>query len=238
MASRLSGAILAAGHGARLRHAVGGLPKPLVMLGAETLLERQANAMVGVGARPVLGIINSETARLLKARALSMPKELELCVRDTPNSMESLFELGERLPDGPVLAVTVDAVMDFSEWRRFVRLALALTDRASTPPFDGALGVVRWRGDRKPLFAEVASDASITHLGDEQTRTVTAGVYLLPNRVFDFVQPARAADLGALRQFLAMLITKGMRFGAIELEDVIDVDNETDLNAARTMFVR
>jgi NDP-sugar pyrophosphorylase family protein len=238
MASRLSGAILAAGHGARLRDAVDGLPKPLVKLGAETLLARQANAMVAMGARPVLGIINSETAQLIDARALSMPKELELCVRDTPNSMESLFALGERLPDGQVLAVTVDAVMDFNEFRRFVRLALELTDPASTPSFDGALGLVRWRGDRKPLFAEVALDATITHLGGEQTSTVTAGVYLLPSRVFDFVQTARAAGLSALRQFLAMLITKGMRFGAIELNDVIDVDDETDLSAARAMLAR
>jgi hypothetical protein len=46
-------------------------------------------------------------------RAVALPKELELCVRDTPNSMESLFTLGERLPDGHVLAVTVDAVMGF-----------------------------------------------------------------------------------------------------------------------------
>jgi NDP-sugar pyrophosphorylase family protein len=238
MASRLSGAILAAGHGARLRAAVDGLPKPLVKLGAETLLKRQANAMVGVGARPVLGIINSETARLIQARALSMPKGLELCVRDTPNSMESLFALGERLTEGQVLAVTVDAVMNFDEFRRFVGLARELTDPASTPSFDGALGVVRWRGDRKPLFADVAPDATITRLGDEQTRLVTAGVYLLPSRVFDHVQTARAAGLGALRQFLAMLITRGMRFGAIELNDVIDVDDEADLNAARTMFVR
>jgi NDP-sugar pyrophosphorylase family protein len=238
MVSRLSGAILAAGHGARLRDAVGGLPKPLVKLGAETLLERQANAMVGIGARPVLGIINSETARLIEARALRLPQELELCVRDTPNSMESLFALGERLRDGQVLAVTVDAVMDFKELGRFVKLARELTDPISKPSFDGALGVVRWRGDRKPLFAEVAPDGTITHLGDEQTDTVTAGAYLLPSRVFDFVQPARAAGLGALRQFLAMLITEGMRFGAIELNDVIDVDDETDLNAARTMFVR
>jgi NDP-sugar pyrophosphorylase family protein len=239
MASRLSGAILAAGRGARLRDAVDGLPKPLVKLGAETLLARQANAMVGMGARPVLGIINSETAQLIEAQALSMPKELELCVRDTPNSMESLFALGERLPDGQVLATTVDAVMDFNEFRRFVRLALELTDPASTPSsFDGALGVVRWRGDRKPLFATVAPDGTITHLGEEQTGTVTAGVYLLPSRVFDYVQTARTAGLGALRQFLAMLITKGLRFGAIEVKDVIDVDDGSDLDAARAMLAR
>jgi hypothetical protein len=68
--------------------------------------------------------------------------------------------------------------------------------------------------------------------------TVTAGVYLLPSRVFDFAQAARAAGLGALRQFLAMLIMDGMRFGAIELEGVIDVDEEADLDAARAMRAR
>jgi choline kinase len=51
MVSLLRGAILAAGRGERLRSAVDGVPKPLVMLGEETLLARQANAMVAMGAR-------------------------------------------------------------------------------------------------------------------------------------------------------------------------------------------
>ena len=182
--------------------------------------------------RAVLEIINSETARLIETRATALPKELELCVRDTPNSMESLFALGERLPEGHVLAATVDALMEFNEFRRFTTMALRFIDLPSTPSFDGALGVVRWRRDRKLLFAEVALDATITHLGDNQTSIFTAGVYLLPSRVFDFAQTARVAGLGALRQFLAMLVRDGMRFGAIELNDVIDVDDETDLDAA------
>ena len=137
-----------------------------------------------------------------------------------------------------MLAATVDALMDFNELRRFTTMALRLIDLPSTPSFDGALGVVRRRSDRKPLFPEVALDATITRLGEKQTSMVTAGVYLLPSRVFDYAQTARAAGLGALRQFLAMLIKRGMRFGAVELNDVIDVDDESDLNAARAMLAR
>ena len=44
---------------------------------------------------------------------------------------------------------------------------------------------------------------------------------------------ARRAGLDALRRFLAMLIERGMRLGAIEIEGSIDVDEAADLDAAR-----
>src|SRR5271170_3700980 len=60
--SGLSGAILAAGRGERLRDASGGIPKPLVELGGEALLVRQSRALAALGVSPVHAIINSETA--------------------------------------------------------------------------------------------------------------------------------------------------------------------------------
>ena len=62
---------------------------------------------------------------------------------------------------------------------------------------------------------------------------VTAGVYLLPASIFAFAESARRAQLSALRRFLSMLIDNGMRLGAVELADVIDVDEAADLAAAR-----
>jgi hypothetical protein len=62
---------------------------------------------------------------------------------------------------------------------------------------------------------------------------VTAGVYLLTTSIFAFADNARRAQLPALRQFLAMLIDNGTRLGAVELADVIDVDEAADLAAAR-----
>jgi NDP-sugar pyrophosphorylase family protein len=231
----LSGAIIAAGRGERLRAASGGLPKPLVEVGGEALLVRHSRALAALGARPVHAIINSETAGVIRDRGLVMPPDLEICVRDTANSMESLLALGEHLAPGRFLMTTVDAVLAPAELARFLRRALEMTDRAGAEALDGALGVVTWRGDRHPLFAEVASDGVITRLGGHEAPRVTAGVYLFPTRIFAFGDMARSAGLDALRRYLALLISEGMRFAAIELTGVIDVDEGGDLDAARVL---
>jgi hypothetical protein len=122
------------------------------------------------------------------------------------------------------------------EFRRFVSTGLAMVHNRDGQAFDGVLGVVKWRGDRKPLFAKLSSRGEIVTLGEEETPTVTAGVYLLPSRIFDFAGHARTANLNALRRFLAMLIDKRMRLGAIELAEAIDVDEAADLAAARAVL--
>jgi choline kinase len=231
----LSGAIIAAGRGERLRAASGGIPKPLVELGGEPLLVRQAGAIATLGARPVHAIVNSETARMIRDRDLMMPPEVQLCVRDTANSMESLLTLGEHIAPGRFLMTTVDAVVPPTELERFAVRALDLTNPAEQNALDGALAVVRWRGDRHPLFAEVALDGTIYALGDREAQQVTAGVYLFSTQVFSFGDKARAAGLDAMRRYLALLIGEGMRFAAIELSGVIDVDEAVDLDAARAL---
>ncbi len=232
MVGALPGTIIAAGRGERLRKGGENLPKPMVKLGGEPLLLRQARAMLRAGAASVAAVVNSETGVLIAAGSPEMPVELSLIVRDTANSMESLFALGENLAFPRFLLATVDAVIPDPEFARFVRLGLEMTGADRGPRFDGILGVVRWRGDRRPLFAEVTA-GTVTALGDGPAPTVTAGVYLLPTRIFGFADAARRAGLGALREFLGMLIEKGVRFGAVELSGVIDVDELADLEAAR-----
>jgi choline kinase len=244
----LSGAIIAAGRGERLRNAVHGVPKPLVEIDGETLLVRQARAIASVGASPVHVVVNSETAGMLHDRGIArdgeheqargsehdrssthnrgfaLPPEVKLYVRDTPNSMESLLMLGEHIAPGRFLMTTVDAILSRSELARFAKHAIELT----------ALGVVRWRGDKRPLFAKVA-DGVILALGDGEAPQVTAGLYLFSTRIFELAEEARAAGLDAMRQYLALLIRRGMRFAAIDLNDVIDVDEAADLDAARAL---
>jgi choline kinase len=236
MVDHLAGAILAAGTGERLRHAVSGLPKPLVDVGGRTLLGHQAGAMVELGARPVLTVISSETARLIHERKVELPSELEIVVRDTPNSMETLFAIGEKIREGRFILATVDAVVSRREFERFVAKASELTSPDAPDPLDGALAVVKWRGDRRPLFAETATDGFISGLGARQTSVVTAGIYLFSAAIFRFVEQARNAGLGAMREFLAMLVRNGMRFAAVEITEAIDVDESSDLDAARAML--
>jgi NDP-sugar pyrophosphorylase family protein len=231
----LSGAIIAAGRGERLRAASGGVPKPLVELGGEPLLVRQARAIARFGAYPVHAIVNSETGRMIRERDLTMPPEVRLHVRDTANSMESLLTLGEHIAPGRFLMTTVDAVVPPAELERFAVRALDLTDPVNLDARDGVLGVVKWRGDRQPLFAEVAPDGTICALGDHESRQVTAGVYLFSTRIFSFGDKARTVGLDAMRRYLALLISEGIRFAAVELSDVIDVDEAVDLDAARAL---
>ena len=80
MVTDLSGAIIAAGRGERLRAASGGIPKPLVELGGEALLVRQARALAALGARPVHAIVNSETAAMIRDRgSRCRPKSNSAC---------------------------------------------------------------------------------------------------------------------------------------------------------------
>ena len=239
MVSKLQGAIIAAGRGERLRTSTrADLPKPLVELGGETMLARQAGAMMVAGANSVMAVVNSETARLAEEMKLTMPRGLRLVVRDTANSMETMLSLGELLEPGWFLAATVDAVIPQIELTRFVNESAKKIALYGDKDLGGVLAVTRWQNEPRALFADVTKDNLISRLGGVQTRTVTAGIYFLSTRVFDFADEARRTGLDALRRFLAMLIEKRIRLGAIEIDGAIDVDEAPDLDAARRALRR
>jgi choline kinase len=237
MLGRLSGAILAAGHGQRLRQASGGLPKPLIDLGGQPLLLRQISLLIKTGISPIHVIVNSETHRLIREHNMRWPDAVDVLIGDTANSMESLLRLGERIAPGFFAMMTVDAIMRASDLQIFVANA---TKSIGNPQLglDGALGVVKWRGDDNPLFAQIASDGQITAFRRAQAPMVTAGVYVLSTTVFSYALEARMRGLDAMRRFLAMLLDKGLRFAAIEVARAIDIDDAADLTAAQEMIAR
>jgi choline kinase len=231
----IEGAILAAGRGERLRTRHSDLPKPLVALDGETLLARQFRLMTEAGAAAVTAVVNSETASRIERDRIALPAGLRLFVRDTANSMETLFELGHHLAAEHFLAATVDAVVGPGEMARFLRRAIELTSGAA-PSADGVLAVVRWRGDERPLFVEIDATGMIGKIGGEHGQFVTAGIYFLPKSIFAFATRARAAGFSALRQFLAGLVNWKVRLHAVELSEAVDVDVPHDLETARAMI--
>ena len=234
MVKELQGAIIAAGRGERLRASTrDDIPKPLVMLGGEPMLARQARAILAAGASSVVAVINSETARIAEEMSLELPASMRLVVRDTANSMETMLALGEVLAPGWFIASTVDAVIPQTELVRFVNESRRKIEECGDKSLAGVLGITKWRGEAKPLFTDVSSNGLILALGNRQTSLVTAGLYFLSTRVFDFAADARRAGLDALRRFLALIIERGMRLYGIEIEGSIDVDEASDLDAAR-----
>jgi NDP-sugar pyrophosphorylase family protein len=234
MVTKLQGAIVAAGRGDRLRISTrDDIPKPLVMLGGATMLSRQARALLDAGADSVVAIVNSETARIAGEMSLEFPPSVRLVIRDTANSMETMLALAEVLEPGWFIASTVDAVIPQAELARFVNESRRKIEDCDDKTMAGVLAVARWRGEAKPLFADVTDNGLIHGLGNRQTSSVTAGLYFLSTRVFDFAADARRAGLDALRRFLALIVERGMRLDAIEIEGSIDVDEASDLDAAR-----
>jgi NDP-sugar pyrophosphorylase family protein len=199
------------------------------------MLLRQARALIEAGASSVVAVINSETARVARENemALEMPASIRLVVRDTANSMETMLALGDVVEPGWFIAATVDAVIPQAELARFVNESRRKIEDCSEKKFAGVLAVTRWRGEARPLFADVTENGLILRLGNGETSMVTAGLYFLSTRVFDYAADARRAGLDALRRFLALIIERGMQLDAIEIEGSIDVDEASDLDAAR-----
>jgi NDP-sugar pyrophosphorylase family protein len=233
MVTKLQGAIIAAGRGERLRKASDDLPKPLVELGGEVMLARQARALVAAGASSVIAVINSETARIAGEMKIEMPAKLKIVVRDTPNSMETMLALGEYLEPGWFLAATVDAVVAPAELARFVAESLRMISLRGDQNITGVLAVTRWRGDKKPLFAELTDDGLIARLGGAETSMVTGGIYMMHSGIFALADSARSLGLDALRRFLDLMLERGLKLGAVEIGGAIDVDEASDLDAAR-----
>jgi hypothetical protein len=174
----------------------------------------------------------------MRELSIKLPDEVELCVADTANSMESLLTLGERITDARFLLTTVDTIMPDDQWRGFAEAAARMTildDEA--PGADGALGIVRWRGDARPLFVELDQARSrITGLGDKPGEFVTAGVYAFRTSIFAHTTAARDLRLGALRRFLGFLLERGPGLAGIELRRVVDLDEPADLKAVHAII--
>ena len=200
--------IIAAGLGERL--AKGGIttPKPLVPIAGHPLISRIINTAVKLNASSIACIVNAENpavARYLEESSWPLP--LELIVRTTPNSMESLFSLAPLLSDEPFILFTVDVVAGYRTMQSFLDRARAFGDG------EGALALTDFIDDEKPLWVSMDAGNRIVAMGDaaKGSRYVTAGFYYFSPEIFNMVDAARAKHLSALRQFLGFLSTAAIR---------------------------
>ena len=94
-------AIIAAGLGSRLQSEGVSLPKPLVKLNGEAMIDRLIRIFVANHAESVSVIVNEEMKEVQEhLKALSLPVPLHLVIKSTPSSMHSFFELSPSLEGG------------------------------------------------------------------------------------------------------------------------------------------
>jgi len=226
----MKAAIIAAGIGERMARGGIDVPKPLVSLDGEPLIERAIRTAAGVGASSVACIVNEihpEVSQFLRSQTWPVP--LELVVKTTPSSMESLFQLSHLLSDEPFLMLTVDAVFASGILEKFLSEAQAINNAR------GVLALTRFVDDEKPLWASVNSRYKISALGDTAAPTpyVTAGFYYFDPEIFSIIETARRNELQALRQFLGLLLKKGYPLYGVPVSKTIDVDCPEDLRKAK-----
>ncbi len=225
----MKAAIIAAGHGERLQQGGVFTPKPLIPIGNETLIGRVIRAAGHVKATSVGCVVNGlkpEVADYL--RSSSWPIPVELVVKTTSGSMESLFALAPLLWDEPFLLFTVDTVFEFRALERFLA-------EARETQGHGALAVTSFVDDEKPLWAKLDNDRKITALGEnaQPSPYVTAGFYYFSPDIFSMTDAARARRMSALRQFLGLLLEGGFVLSGIPVQKTVDVDHAEDIEKAR-----
>jgi NDP-sugar pyrophosphorylase family protein len=156
------------------------------------------------------------------------PVPVELVVKTTPSSMESLFCLAPLLSDEPFMLFTVDVVCAQQVVKDFFRKVLTLSDSK------GALALTGFVDDEKPLWAAVDNFDRIVALGEAArgSQFVTAGFYYFTPDIFAEIVPARRRKLSALRQFLGLLIDEGYPIHGLAVPKTIDVDYPEDIEKA------
>jgi NDP-sugar pyrophosphorylase family protein len=221
----VSGAVIAAGEGSRLKEL--GLAKPMVEVGGVPLIGHVLGNFEAAGIVSAAVIFNeaeNHCAAWVRGRFGRLVSTI--VVKSTRSSLESFREVLAAAPPGRLLVSTVDAFCPRAEFLRFVRRAEAL------PATTTVLAVTGFVHDEKPLWVTTTRSGRVTVVGGASGDAVTAGIYVFPEKVRALgIPPA----LGRLREFLGWLAESGEPIEAVDIPKVVDVDRAEDLAEAEEL---
>lgn len=225
--STIRGGIIAAGEGRRLRQAGWRMPKPLVPVGGTPLIERVIRNFLAAGISSLVIIVNERDRECEQWIASRFPSlDLHVIVKTTDSSLESFLEVAGHLGSGRSLISTVDAWCPQETFLVFVNTALELPGEAIL------LAVTPFVDDERPLWVRMNASGRITHIGGASGDVVTAGMYLVPERVRHMSPPP---DVKSLRAFLGWLLDRGEPMYGVILPVVVDVDRAEDVALAESL---
>ena len=225
MTTITAGGVIAAGKGSRLKGL--GVPKPMVEVAGVPLIDHVLDNLRAAGVVSAAVIFNSSEegcAAYVKERYGTLVSKV--IVKNTRSSLQSLREILGAAPKGRLLVSTVDAFCPREDFLRFARAA------AKTPSDTTILAVTGFVEDEKPLWVTTTRKGRVTVVGGDSGDAVTAGIYVIPERVRRMRIPD---ELPRLRDFLAWLCKSGEPIQAIAIGKVVDVDRAEDLESAEEL---
>ena len=231
-------AVIAAGEGSRLTKEGNTIPKPLIEVNGERLVDRLLRIFEAQAASEVAVICNEQMKEVqmhLLAVQQTYGLPLRLVVKSTPSSMHSMWELGKWLGDGPFVLTTVDTVFREEEFNAFVQTFARILE---TGEADGLMGVTDYIDDEKPLFVSTDDDLWITAFLDrcDHPRYVSGGIYALTPRSLNTLHDCVARGEQRMRNFQRALLWDGFKLKAWPFSKVLDVDHVSDIQKAEAFL--
>lgn len=224
-------AIIAAGEGSRLRQEGIELPKPLVRVGGEAMIDRLIRIFRQNGAEEIVIIVNrlnnltEQHIRSLQAEGKA--DDIRLVVKTTESSMHSFFELSKYLQDGPFCLTTVDTIFREAEFADFIH-------RFESTEYDGCMAVTDFIDDEKPLYVGTDNELNITgfHDTNEGDTFISGGIYALHPIAIRTLQRCMEQGVSRMRNFQRALVADGLRLQACPFTKIMDVDHASDVEKA------
>ena len=231
-------AVIAAGEGSRLTKEGNTIPKPLIEVNGERLVDRLLRIFEAQRASEVAIMCNEQMTEV-KEHLLAVQQTyglpLRLVVKSTPSSMHSMWELGKWLDDGPFVLTTVDTVFREEEFNAFVQTFARILE---TGEADGLMGVTDYIDDEKPLFVSTDDELWITAFLDrcDHPRYVSGGIYALAPRSLNTLHDCVARGEQRMRNFQRALLRDGFKLKAWPFSKVLDVDHVSDIQKAEAFL--
>ena len=245
-------AIIAAGEGSRLAEEGISVPKPLVKVAGQCLVDRLIRVFLANDAEEIVVVCNDltpfvdEHLRMIERDGFEGKKiPLRHIVRTTPSSMHSFYELSKFLSDSPFVLTTVDTIFREEEFSAYVKAFKASLANGSA---DGMMGVTDYVDDEKPLYIAApspvpprgeAGECQFPHIGnfldadpDGICPYISAGIYGLTPKAIDTLNRCMAEGKSRMRNFQRGLIEDGLRLKAYPFSKVLDIDHARDIEEA------
>lgn len=235
-------AILAAGEGSRLAQEGVELPKPLVKINGEAMIDRLIRIFKDNGAEEIVIITNNLTPLTQNhLRDLQTKDEsIKLIVKTTPSSMHSFYELKPLIGNGKFCLTTVDTIFREKEFGEYI-------DAFKAYEGDGMMAVTDYIDDEKPLYISTDAEMNITGFhdslenfaasepgkdGKSVCKYISGGIYCLNEKAFTTLDKCINSGMSRMRNFQRQLVFDGLKLKAYQLSKILDVDHASDIEKA------
>jgi NDP-sugar pyrophosphorylase family protein len=224
-------AIIAAGEGSRLAKGGFPLPKPMVTLNGEMLIDRLITIFTQNEQAVVRIIINEQSPKLeehLSDRKFS--PALKIVKKSTPSSLHSFYELLQAAPELEAICLTTtDTVFKEEEFAQFIQAFEADKE------LDGLMAVTSFIDDESPLFVSVDAENNITAFTDQNTTNTTfvsGGIYCLRRKALDTALQSVEQGVSRMRNFQRQLLNNNLKIKAFSFSKIVDIDHVRDILTA------